>query len=422
MSTATSKPEVITKQVGKLRYWISVGTFLIYMIAFFDRSNVAVLITDINFTNAFGITGDKGSQGLLLTSFLLPYGLFCFFAGPLVTKLGTRKAMMYGLIMWAVIMAVMGSASSLVVLLACRALLGIGESIVGPCVSKYVQKWYPAHERAKANGVWYNGIQLAQIVAMPLMVGFVTYLGWRGSFFALAAIGIIPILISCFYMYNKPSDHPRITQEEIHYIEAGQIEDKQETGFGSFSFWKSPPFWYVTILYTISCAFYWGVAGWLPSYLKSALGLSFAKSGFMSAVPYLVSVLALAFVTPYMDKIKRKSLFAGGSSVLFGIVLLGAMFVTKVESAVAIISLAVTIMAMIPTSCFTIMQNNIKSSEIANAVGVMNGVGYGVSSFVPYAMGVFVDMTGVPASGFFFLSSLSIIALVVWLPLHRAKY
>ncbi|SDE37810.1 hypothetical protein [Sporomusa acidovorans] len=44
-----------------------------------------------------------------------------------------------------------------------------------------------------------------------------------------------------------------------------------------------------------------------------------------------------------------------------------------------------------------------------------------MSSFAPYTMGVFVDMTGAPTSGFF-LRSLSIIVLVVWLPLHREKY
>ena len=191
----------VLKRTGKLRLWIVFIAFLAYMVAFFDRANVTVLIANLNFTNAFGITADKSTQGLLLSSFMLFYGITCFFAGPIVQRFGARKALGYGLISWAIVMAVMGSVSTVVILLACRALLGIGEAVLGPCVSKLVQTWFPVRERAKVNGVWFVGFLVSQIIAPPLITGLVTAVGWRDSFYFLALIGLIPAVISFFFVY-----------------------------------------------------------------------------------------------------------------------------------------------------------------------------------------------------------------------------
>ncbi len=415
-STEFSKP------AGKLRYWISFGTFLIYFIAFVDRTNVAILITDKNFIDTVGITGDKPTQGLLMTSFLLFYGISCFFIGPLVNRFGIRRMLTWGVTCWAVVMAIMGSVSSILVLLGCRALLGVTESALGPCVSKYVQSWYPVHERAKANGIWYAGIEAANIVTMPLMVILISFFGWRGSFFSLAILGLLPVSIVYLFMYSKPSEHPRITAEELAYINAGRAEETNTPKFGGFSFLKDTNFWRTTVLYVINNAYGWGAVAWIPVYLKNTMGLSFTKTGFMAAVPFLAAVLALMIFMPLMDRSKIKSKFAVGGAVGFGLLLFVAMQARTAWEAVFFLSLATCARILIPTSCFTMVQNHMKPSEVANATGVLNGVGYAGSAMFPFLMGVLFTMTKDLTSGFYLLCSLLFVAIIVGIPLIKNKY
>jgi sugar phosphate permease len=410
-----------SKPAGKLRYWISLSTFLIYFVAFVDRSNVSILITDKNFTDALGITGDKPSQGLLMTSFLLLYGLSCFFIGPIVNRFGIRRMLMWGVISWAVIMAIMGSMSSILVLLGCRALLGVAESSLGPCVSRYVQNWYPVQERVKANGFWFAGLEMATIVTMPLMVILISYFGWRGSFFSLAILGLAPVILIYLFMYSKPSEHPKMTAEELTYINAGRIEETVTSRFGGFSFLKDANYWRLTVLYVIANACHWG-AVWIPRYLKDTMGLSFAKTGFVATIPVLAAVLALIIFTPVMDRSKVKAKFAVVGAIGFGLLLFAAMQAKTTWEAVFFLSLYSCITVLITPYCFTTVQNHMKPSEVANAIGVLNGVGYAGSAIFPYLMGVLFAMTKDLTSGFYLLCSLSVVAIIVGIPLIKNKY
>ena len=76
---------------GTIRCRILVVLFLAFMVAYFDRANVAVLVADHGFTDALGVTGDKASMGLSLTSFLLLYGLTSFFPVLSFNVLARRK-------------------------------------------------------------------------------------------------------------------------------------------------------------------------------------------------------------------------------------------------------------------------------------------------------------------------------------------
>ena len=140
---------------------------------------------------------------------MLFYGITCFFAGPVVQRFGARKALGYGLVSWAIFMAIMGSVSTVAILLTCRALLGVGEAVLGPGVSKLVQSWFPVRERAKVNGAWFVGLLMSQIIAPPMITGLVTAFGWRESFYFLAVIGIIPVIVSFLFVYDLPLKAPQ---------------------------------------------------------------------------------------------------------------------------------------------------------------------------------------------------------------------
>lgn len=410
-------------KVGRMRLWIAIMAFLAYMVAFFDRSNVAVLIADINFTDFFGITADKSTQGLLLTSFLLFYGVACFFAGPFVHRFGAKKALAYGLLAWAVLMAVMGSISSVVMLLACRALLGIGEAVLGPSVSKLVQTWFPVQERARVNGTWFLGFLLAQVLAIPLVTWFVTGSGWRGSFFILALMGVVPIVGTFLAVYDVPSKHPRISRREIEYISGGVAESG--TGLvkavGGFGFIKESNFWFVAIVYAIANAIGWGLIGWIPTYFKATLGFSFAKMGLVAALPWLVGAASVILFTPMMDKFNSRAPFAILGFIGFGVCLFIAMNASDTILAVTTFCLANAFFMPLAPALFTILQNTTKSSEVANATGFFNGIAYIFAAVFPFLMGALYTHTGDLRNGFYLLVAVTAIAVFVTIPLVKRR-
>lgn len=63
------------------------------LVAYLDRVNVSVLLADNAFLTDMGIKGQPIQMGLLMTLFLIAYGVSNVFLSPLGDYLGPRKAM-----------------------------------------------------------------------------------------------------------------------------------------------------------------------------------------------------------------------------------------------------------------------------------------------------------------------------------------
>ena len=417
----SSRATEIGKPRGRKRYWIVAFCFLAYVVAFLDRSNIGVLIADPGFTNAFGITTDKSTQGSLMSIFLVCYGVSCFLAGPVAQRFGPKKALIAGLVCWAGMTAITGMVSSILILLICRGVLGIGESILCPAVSSLIQSWFPLKERITANGVWYVGIKIAQIIATPLLALWIYQVGWRGSFYILAVIGLLPIFLTFYHVYDHPSKSPRMTKEETEYIKSGGGAAAVNTSKTDFSFLKTVNFWRITIIYSIAAAVIWGFVSWVPSYLKATLGFSWAQMGALAALPYISATASVLLLSPLMDKFNRRAVFVLICLVICASSLVVAMTTESRMVAVAVLSLALAFSSVVTPAAFAMVQNLTSQNQVATATGALNGVSYVVASIAPYGMGLLYDMTGTLKSGFLGLSVLVVAAFFLCIPLVRQR-
>jgi sugar phosphate permease len=422
--TSDGPMSVMGKEIGRKRYWIAVFCFVVYVVAFLDRSNIGVLIADPGFTNALGITNDKATQGSLMSAFLLVYGITCFLAGPAVQRFGPRNSLLFGALSWAVLTGIMGAVSSTFIFLVCRALLGVGESVLGPGVSKLVQTWFPVKERASANGAWYLGTKVAQIIAMPLIAWWIAYVGWRGSFFILALIGLVPVILCVFSVFDHPSKHPTIKKEEVEYIISGSgggpggSEKTQKSEFGFLKNWN---FWGAVVIYSIMNATMWGFVVWVPSYLKTTLGFSWSAMGSLSALPYICGFVSVGLVSPIMDKLNRRALFTMICAITYSVALSAAMFTESRTVAVIVLSLALAAGAIIPPACWAMVQNVTSRTQVATATGFLNGIAYVFASLIPMGMGSLYNITGTLKTGFYALGGLAVIAFLFSIPLARRR-
>ncbi len=410
------------KPKGKVRLWILAALFLTFLVAYFDRSNVSILIADKAFNDALGIAGDKSSQGLLMTIFLLFYGVSCFFAGPLVERFGAKKVLCFSLTLWALTMLVMGSVSSFFIILACRAMLGLGETVITPVASKLIQTWFPVQERAKANSVCWVAMNAGIVISLPLIAALVAGVGWRGSLFALAAIGIVPVIFSYRYVYDIVSQHPKVTGAEAAYINAGRTEAATATGIQrSFGFLKNRSYWMIVIIYSVVMGCGWGITAWFPTYLKASLGFSWAAMGGLAALPYITGAVGAALCAPIMDRMNARGLFTLISMVGLTLMLYLTTVAPSSAAAVATISLSYGFIAIASVALFTIMQNTTKPQEVAVAAGFLTGISSIFASIFPFLMGVLYNATGTLMSAFSLLFSLGIVAIITALFLWRLR-
>ena len=358
-----------------------------------------------------------------MTGFLFFYGLASFFIGPIIDRIGPKRVLGYNLILWAAIMIIMGLIPSFNVHLFCRALLGLTEAMAAPVCSKLIQTWFPPQERAKANGVWFIGLNFSLLAGVPLVAWLVAVLGWNGSFYAIGVLNIIPVFACFALVYDTVAAHPRLSKEEADYILSGRFEKSipSNTNRTSYGFLTKKVFWLTTIVYAFNLATFWGIQTWLPTYLITGHGFSWAKGGILSSVPYMVNIFFLLIFTPLMDKYNSRALFTTGGCAFLTI----SMFLVTIAGdpimALVAISLGFGCITMANCSLFPILQNGMDSGEVAAAVGCFTGFAYVFSSSFPYIMGAIYKYMGTLDAGFYLLGINGIISILATLPMARKR-
>ncbi len=393
------------------RHLLAAILLLVVFISYIDRVNVSILVVDAHFLSAMGITGQAVQKGLLMTLFLVAYGIGNVVLSPLGDLLGPRKAMSLSILIWAASLLIGGLAPGFAMMLTSRIVLGLGEGMHFPMQSKFIKEWYPPSERGKANAVWQTGMAIAPAVAMPLFTFIIELSGWRSSFFVLLVLGVLPLLAIWFLTADTPRQHPRVNELELRHIEDALVGERDKdaaqrsVSFGErvASFGKNPQFWLLVVYYVVHTSVLWGAMTWLPTYLKEARGFSWTAMGALAALPWVLGVVT-KIVSGYLcDALGRRApiiLFAMigvGCGVYFG-----AGATDHLTSAI-FLAFGIGSIGLGGPAAWTLLQDIVPSKGVSTGAGFMNGLGNGFSSLAPVAIGFLISTTGSYAGGLYYL-------------------
>lgn len=406
---------------GNLRWMIMIAIFIAFVIAYFDRTNINLLVADTAFTDALGISGDLTKQGMLISGFLLCYGIFNFFIGPVVDRFGQRKIWIGAVVVWAGVTMLAGLTSSFIVLLGTRVMLGIGESVNTPATNKTIKNFFPIHERGKANSIWLTATVGAPIIAVPLVAWLIATFGWRGSFFALAAIGLIPLFFLAYYLYNSPKEHPKLSKEEAAYIEAyNGPEEVGAKGKIDWGFLKSRNFWLATVGNAMVTVCLFGITSWMPKYLVETLGFSWAEMGFLATLPNIAAVAGAWIAGVAADKMKSKAPLTIYSCILAGLAIWIGVSLKNPWAAAFMVSLATGLAYVAVPIWYVLLQKSVNPNAMATGAGFYNGVCYVLSSAAPILLGWAAGMIGF-AGGFLLMIVALAVALIAGIGFMRVE-
>jgi len=133
----------------------------------------------------------------VVTAYGLTFGGFLLLGGRMADLLGRKRIFLVGLTLFTVASLVCGLAGNIGVLIAARAVQGIGAAIISPAALSIVMNMFAeGAERNKALGLW-GGIGAAGATVGLITGGLLTrYVGWEYIFFLNLPIGIAALLLA----------------------------------------------------------------------------------------------------------------------------------------------------------------------------------------------------------------------------------
>jgi MFS transporter, ACS family, glucarate transporter len=206
-----------------IRYLLVFGIMVLSAIAFLDRTNISVAGMEIG--RDFRI--DNTHLGWVFSSFLVGYAAFQIPAGVLARRFGPRRVLALGLVWWGIFTALTALTpphprGALLGLILIRVALGAGEAVMYPCANQFVERWFPIHERGKANGIIFGGVGLGSATAPPLLTAIILRYGWHASFWFCAVLGVLAGCVWYWAARNTPESHPWVGAAELNTITQGR--------------------------------------------------------------------------------------------------------------------------------------------------------------------------------------------------------
>ncbi|WP_276391038.1 MFS transporter [Eudoraea chungangensis] len=318
-------------KVKGLRWWIIGLIFVATVINYIDRTAFALLWPQMG--EDLGM--DKSDYAFLLNIFMAAYALSKFLSGRLYDQIGTRIGFTLSIIVWSLAAAFHAFAKGIISLSLVRGLLGIGEAGLWPGAVKSNGEWFPAKQRALAQGIFNSGASIGNVIAPIIIVFLYSKFGWKATYVILGLAGLLWVIPWLILNKTGPKNHPWIAEKEREFIlsdNARNAVETEETEGKSLSLAKILGFkesWGV-----LSCRFFiepiwWFFAGWMPIYLNSKFNLSIEEIGNTMWISYLMAAAGSILGGMFTEEaIKRSSVDVGRKlSIVLGSALIIIGFV-----------------------------------------------------------------------------------------------
>ncbi len=265
----------MTLKVPYLRWWIAFALFLAAVLNYIDRSVLGLLAPTIQ--KDLDISDDQYAS--VINFFLIAYTIAYLLSGRIVDKLGVRVSLAIFVAWWSISNALTGLAQSVRSLSAFRFMLGLGEAGGFTASPKAVAEWFPPAERGVAIGLYSIDGAIGATIAPILVSVIAVHYGWRWVF-AVSPVLAGLWLIFWLWLYQRPQEHPRITDREKNYLAASiapVVQTAEEKNESEWSRWaaifREPFVWQLMLARMLTDPVWYFYQFWMPKYLHTVRGV-----------------------------------------------------------------------------------------------------------------------------------------------------
>lgn len=350
------------KAIGKYRWNICLLLFIATTINYLDRQVLSLTWKDFIVPEFHWTNSDYGNITALFSIF---YAASMLFAGRFVDWMDTKKGFLWAIGIWSVgacIHAFCGIATSGILtsnwfvgfetarehiatvnnigtivstsvslFIFARFVLAVGEAGNFPAAIKATAEYFPKKDRALATSIFNAGATVGALAA-PVTIPFIAKAwGWEASFLIIGALGFVWMGLWVM-VYKKPEVHPKVSAEELAYIQQDVIADVKvekevvaaapQKGITLGEAFKHKQTWAFAFGKFMTDGVWWFFLFWTPAYLSSVYNMDTTQSALPLFTLYMITLLSIIggwlpsyFVdkkgmNPYDGRMKAMLIFA----------------------------------------------------------------------------------------------------------------
>lgn len=265
----------------KYRHRLLFLLFSLSMITFLDR--VCISVAGPQIQHDLNISAEQ--WGWILGAFSLAYAAFEIPTGMMGDRVGPRRVLTRIVLWWSAFTALTGAAVSYPIMLVTRFCFGIGEAGAFPNISASISRWFPAVERARAQGWIWTATRVGSALSPVLVVPIQIYFGWRVTFWIFGGIGVVWTVVWLWWYRDDPSAKRGVTQSELDEIGVQKTVTRHQVDWRTA--FRSPEVRTIMLMYFCYCYAAYFFISWLHTFLVKGRGFSPQDLAFFSPLPFV---------------------------------------------------------------------------------------------------------------------------------------
>ena len=332
--------------------------------------------------------------GLGAGIFFLSYVALQIPGAQLVERWSARRMISASMIIWGSLTTLTALVHTPNQLYLVRFFLGAAEAGFFPGVVVYLSHWFIPEDRAKASSNFMGAIPLSSVIG-SLLAGWILgrawlgQAGWRWLFIMEGLPAIVLGAIAFFVLTDWPAEATWLTPEQRKWLEQGLKQDSSVRA-KVITVGQALKSRAILLLASITFFSYFSIycfLFWFPTILKRQSGFSDMRVGFIGAIPFIATFIAMQINGWHSDK-KRERRWHSAVPLLIAAAALLALLPQPRSTVVMVALFCLVSMgtSFLPTF-WAIPTETLSRAQAATAVGVINAAGNIAGFAGPYGFG-----------------------------------
>jgi ACS family tartrate transporter-like MFS transporter len=395
--------------------------FISYVIAYVDRSNVAIA----KLTMTRDLPGfDNAVIGFGAGVFFIGYFMLEIPGTLIVEKWSARKWIARIMISWGIIAALTAAVKTPLQFYVVRFFLGLAEAGFYPGIIVYLSHWFSSRDRARALAYFFVATPVAQIVSpkisnallkigtggRPEVLGLE---GWQWVYIAWGIPAVVLGVIVLFALTDRPQQARWLSPEEREALLAELARDAPPAGrhVSLLQGLRHPKVLLLATVYFLIVTGNYGVEFFLPSILERWYSLKLDTLTWLVILPPLLALAGQLFVGWNSDRTSERRLHTAVPMICGA---LGILLATQSRGSLSLTVFAFMLAyagfkAYLP-AFWSLPNIFLRDTAAAGSIGLINSVGNLGGFMGPFVLGTIEAATGSFEGGLLFLVVCSLLA------------
>ena len=360
------------------------GMFLLVLsmcISYVDRGNLSVAAPVIG--PELSLNASK--LGALFSAFFVTYSVFQIVSGWLVDRYNVNWVYAGGFFVWSAATLLTGFCSGFATLLLFRLILGAGESVSYPAISKIIATNFAEQKRGFLNALIDAGAKTGPAIGTLFGGLLIARYNWRVLFIGLGAVSLVWLIPWYRYARVCRVGKQSRTSSEVAFRDILRRRAAWGTLLGMFCYGYV---WYF-------------VLSWLPSYLVAERHFSITRMAWIASLSYwimAISAIVFGWISDRLIQsgadavITRKRFVIAG--LLGCIILLPVALAPNVKAAIFLLLLVCAIIGLFTSNSWALTQTLAGPAASGRWTGIQNAFGNLGGVLSPVVTGYLVNRNG----------------------------